>query len=302
VRPLNAALYPSLARRQQPEPAEGCPPFRKDTVLERPDDGTAHEGTVAAGLHRFEGGGNGGYAVVWWDPGALRLQVDAPGGLRKAEIIAKEGSEPLDAEALAAYTGWRLARGTALAAASVPSLRVRTVTEWAKSGDAWPLPELMPEIAVVSVPREVERPSGTRFGVLVHALLAAAPLDADRATIAAMVGVEGRIVGATADEIDGAHRLALAVLRHPLLDRARAADARGRCRREVPVTLDADAVLMEGIVDLAFEEDGRWILVDFKTDERPFATIDLYTRQVAMYAAAFSRATGQPVEASILAL
>ena len=301
VRPLNAAVYPPLERRQYPEPAPGCPPFRKDTVLSRPDDGVAHEGTVAAGLHRFGTDGEG-YSVVWWDPGALRLGVEGPGGLRRAEIIAREGSEPLDAEALAAYHAWRTARGSAIAAASAPSLRVRTVTEWAQSGDAWPLEDLMPEVAVVEAPRSGERPRGARFGVLVHALLATAPLDAAADTLRAIAAVEGRIAGASRDEVQAAGELVGAVLQHPLLERARAAERRGECRREVPVTLDAAQVFMEGVVDLAFEENGRWVVVDFKTDDRPSATLEVYVRQVAMYAAAFARATARPVDASILAL
>ena len=302
VRSLNPAVYPPLERRQQPEPAPACPSFRKDTVLSRPDDGVAHDGTVAAGLHRFDAAGTDPYSVVWWDPGALRLEVEAPGGLRRAEIIAKDGSEPLDADALEAYRRWKTTRGDAIAAASAPSLRVRTVTEWAQSGDAWPLDELIPDVLVIEAPRTGRRPAGARFGVLVHALLAAAPLDAPSGTIRAMAGVEGRIAAAPRDEVEAAIDLVGMVLAHPLLVRARRADRRGRCRREVPVTLDADHVFMEGVVDLAFEEDGRWVVVDFKTDDRPAATMEVYKRQVAMYAAAFGRATTQPVQASILAL
>ena len=302
VRPLNAAVYPAVERRQQPEPAPGCPPFRKDTVLARANDEVAHEGTVAAGLHRFDGPDAGAYPVVWWDPAVLRLDVEPPGGLRRAEIIARDGSEPLDAEALASYHEWRNSRGSAIAAASVPSLRVRTVTEWAQSGDAWPLEDLIPEVDVVEASRTGERPGGARFGVLVHALLATAPLDADAETIRAMAAVEGRIAGAPRHEVQAAIDLVRSVLGHPLLERARSAWRRGQCRREVPVTLDAGPVFMEGVVDLAFEEGGRWIVVDFKTDDRPAATLEVYTRQVAMYAAAFARATTRPVEALILAL
>jgi ATP-dependent exoDNAse (exonuclease V) beta subunit len=32
------------------------------------------------------------------------------------------------------------------------------------------------------------------------------------------------------------------------------------------VTLTDDIGLLEGIVDLAFDEDGEWIVVDLKTD------------------------------------
>jgi ATP-dependent exoDNAse (exonuclease V) beta subunit len=54
--------------------------------------------------------------------------------------------------------------------------------------------------------------------------------------------------------------------------------------------------MIEGVVDLAFEEEGRgWTVVDYKTD-RELAAIgeDRYRRQVALYAAAIAQATGRP--------
>jgi ATP-dependent helicase/nuclease subunit A len=52
---------------------------------------------------------------------------------------------------------------------------------------------------------------------------------------------------------------------------------------------------VEGIVDLAFEENGSWIVVDYKTDREIAATgEDGYRRQVALYASAIAKATGQP--------
>jgi ATP-dependent exoDNAse (exonuclease V) beta subunit len=50
---------------------------------------------------------------------------------------------------------------------------------------------------------------------------------------------------------------------------AREAERTGRCRRETPITLCAppDGRVIEGIVDLAFEQGGSWTVVDFKTAE-----------------------------------
>ena len=68
------------------------------------------------------------------------------------------------------------------------------------------------------------------------------------------------------------------------------------------MTLSVDAALWEGVVDLLFEEDGRWTLVDFKTDDRPTASLDAYRRQVALYAAAVRRATACEVVPRIVSL
>jgi len=47
-------------------------------------------------------------------------------------------------------------------------------------------------------------------------------------------------------------------------------------------------------VDLAFEEQGAWTVVDYKTD-RELAAVgeDRYRRQVALYVSAIAQATGQ---------
>ena len=150
-------------------------------------------------------------------------------------------------------------------------------------------------ISVIDV-RGPERPGGREYGALVHAVLASAPLDADRATIDAVAEVCGRILSAPAEELAAAVQTVERVLAHALLARARAAAARGACRRETPVTCTLpDGLVVEGIVDLAFEEQGAWTVVDYKTD-RELATAgeDRYRRQVALYASAIAQATGQP--------
>jgi ATP-dependent exoDNAse (exonuclease V) beta subunit len=140
------------------------------------------------------------------------------------------------------------------------------------------------------------RPGGLMFGVLVHAVLAEAPFAADGDSLRALAAVEGRALGATDDEVAAAATVAARIFEHDLLARARAAAARGACRRETPVTLSqSDGTLLEGVVDLAFEEHGVWTVVDYKTDrELAAAGEDRYRRQVALYAAAVSQATGQP--------
>ena len=148
------------------------------------------------------------------------------------------------------------------------------------------------DIAVVDV-RGPERPGGARFGELVHAILAAAPLDADTDTLTAAADVHGRILSAAPEEISAAVLTTQRVLAHPVLTRARAAHARGACRRETPVTIVADdGTLVEGIVDLAFEEESRWTVVDYKTD-RELRAIgeEQYRRQVELYASAIAKAT-----------
>jgi ATP-dependent exoDNAse (exonuclease V) beta subunit len=117
-----------------------------------------------------------------------------------------------------------------------------------------------------------------------------------------MAAVQARLLAATSDETAAAADVVTRALAHPLFVRARVAFGDGRCRREVPLTYTAEsATLVEGVADLAFEEGGKWIVVDVKTDvEIGRVGLERYKRQVALYAAAVARATSKPVTAALL--
>jgi ATP-dependent helicase/nuclease subunit A len=145
---------------------------------------------------------------------------------------------------------------------------------------------------------------GTRFGDLVHALLAAVPFGADRGAVDDLAAVHGRIVRATDEEMAAASATVARVLSHSIMQRARDAEARGACRREAPVTSTVGrGELVEGVVDLAFEEHGAWTVVDYKTDrEIAAAGEERYKRQVAFYARAIAEATGQSARGVLVRL
>jgi ATP-dependent exoDNAse (exonuclease V) beta subunit len=152
--------------------------------------------------------------------------------------------------------------------------------------------------------KAADRAGGPAFGVLVHAILAQAPFDASRDVLDECAAREARILGLTEQESAAAVEAAERILAHDILQRARAASARGLCRRESPVvcTLD-DGTLIEGFVDLAFEEEGTWTVVDFKTDREIGADgIERYRRQVAVYASAIQKATGQSARGVLVRL
>ena len=112
------------------------------------------------------------------------------------------------------------------------------------------------------MPRVTGRPFGPRFGTLVHTTLATVPLDADESIVRRVAATQGRIllgVGEGVDEeVYAVAEAVMAVLRHPLFDQVRAANAAGLCHRELPLIWQApDGTLIEGTIDLAFEERGR---------------------------------------------
>ncbi len=70
------------------------------------------------------------------------------------------------------------------------------------------------------------------------------------------------------------------------------------------VTPEGGAQLLQGVVDCCFVEDGRWILVDYKTDSAKDAgaAIERHRPQLDIYADALARLTGMPVRERILYL
>jgi ATP-dependent exoDNAse (exonuclease V) beta subunit len=65
--------------------------------------------------------------------------------------------------------------------------------------------------------------------------------------------------------------------------------------------LDTNRVL-EGVIDLAFEAEGRWHIVDFKTDADVAANRIHYERQLRWYSLALSRLNNAPVRAHLLSI
>jgi ATP-dependent exoDNAse (exonuclease V) beta subunit len=308
--PLNRALYPPIASRRSATRGPRCPAFKsKDSVAQRPNGEMAGPSTVCPGQHTFAEAG--GYSVVWWDSGALALGAKPPFGVRREELIVKDVPRHVIADGRGKYDRWNLARHDARAAGAVPSVRVQTVREWSEVG-VESVPGSEPGLTQVGVGSElgrtqvgvvmissgqtVDRPGGAGFGILVHGLLAQAPFDATRDRLEDLAAADARVLGLTDDEARAAAAVAEQVLAHDLLTRASAADARGACRRETPVTCTLpDGLLVEGIVDLAFEEHGAWTVIDYKTDRELAATgTDQYRRQIALYTSAIAQATGQP--------
>jgi hypothetical protein len=302
---LNRAIYPAVADRRTPRRASGCPDFNRDSVLNRPDDEVARATTVCPGLHQLADAAEGSaYEVVWWDPAALRLDADPPFGLRRQELISKDVPPEVVAQGERRFIAWRDARKRAIAAGEAPSISVRTATECASCGipdsESWRSGPGLTDIEIVTLDAERDRPGGVRYGTLVHATLATVPLDAGRDVIESIARTQGRIVGAVDDEIESAIAVARAAIGHPLLVAAHRARQHGGCFREVPVTVSIDGTLVEGIVDLAFDDGPTMVVVDFKTDRELEGALDAYRRQVQIYAHAIATATGKPARGVLM--
>jgi ATP-dependent helicase/nuclease subunit A len=312
LQPLMTALYPPAECRRAPEPATGCPTFTsKDSVLTRPDGDPALASTVAPGRHDFPPGTRPNpecriphsdqYSVVWWDPRILALQAESPFGLRRDDLIVKDGDADAVEGRLNKHRLWQADLAATVARARQPSIQVRTATDIAHDRSAWLLESAEPSVDVVELAGEARRPFGPRFGSLVHAVLATTPFGADDAAIVTVAFTQGRILNAPEPEIAAAVETATAVLRHPLMTRAAAAMASGRCHRETPVTwCAADGTLVEGTVDVLFEDEAGITVLDFKTDRELTADREAYIQQVRIYCQAIASVRRREVRGVVM--
>ncbi len=138
--------------------------------------------------------------------------------------------------------------------------------------------------------------AGTSIGRAVHAVLqvvdlsTGANLDATARAQAAAEGVPDR-----ADEIA---RLVRGARASPLVQRALAS---GRWWRETPVAGPVGDGIVEGFIDLLFEEEDGFVIVDFKTDalssdDSMEKAISRYRLQGGAYALALTEATAVKVK------
>jgi ATP-dependent helicase/nuclease subunit A len=304
VRPLYDAVYPDPGQRQRAGKPPACPQFGKDSVLVRPPDLTVDEkDTVWPGLHRFQKPGvrESDYEVAWWDPRALILNVPQSFGIRQEELLKEPDDPEVLKRDLETYNSWQARWDNVRQRAAQPSAVFRTATAQARNDSDLGVPHA--DVQIVELPRDPERPPGARFGALVHATLAAVPLDANPDHVQQIAALYARVLGADERDTVAAAAAVRSALAHPLMVRARDALAQGWCRREAPITLTlADGTIVEGVLDLAFREKDVWTVVDFKTDRELGRELQHYERQIGLYAAAVSRATGESASAILISV
>ncbi len=285
VGPLNKAIYPEPKKCREAMLSQGCPAFGDRSVVNRPDFVSA-EPSVKPGLHVPRAGA---HDVVWWDPQLLKAAAKPNFGLTDEELLA--GDDAQAAEGLARYQAWKSRREEEIAAASAPSVEILLATEAAAPAEEVP-------VTIESLPLALDRPTGPRFGTLVHQVLRDVSLSANREEISDTALLHARLAGAPPEEIAAAVDAVEAALGHPILGRARES---ARLHREYPVILKLDGHrVLEGVIDLAFLDNGAWHIVDFKTDADLPANQPRYRRQLAWYARAMREATGLPVRVTLL--
>jgi ATP-dependent helicase/nuclease subunit A len=190
-------------------------------------------------------------------------------------VAAAEGPDPVAER-------WHVEREDLLRRASTRPLRPISATR----------------AAARSAPPPVSEPSagGRDFGALVHRILEWIPLsEPERAR--AMAEALAPTFGLDADAATRAAAAVEGALALPVLERARLSP---RVLRELQLWLPQDDELIEGKVDLVFEEDGALVVVDYKTDrvtaEQAIAQAGHHAPQLQLYGRGLALGTGLKVK------
>jgi ATP-dependent helicase/nuclease subunit A len=313
IGPVQTAAYSPRAAGLAARGGPGRREVGDDVAQPPPDAGEPGAGAMRPSLHVPSAPSSDPCQIVWWDSRRLLRAAPPALGIRRQDLI--EAPEPAVVEAdRARYAEWQAARRWAQEQGARPSWIVRPVTEWARRAPVTaegPSPGLTgpgdataPAVVdLVDAASGTPRPSGPRFGALVHAVLATIALDATAEQVARAVNLQARILAAPVEEATAAAAVVATALAHPLLERARVAWRAGRCRRETPIACaDADGALLEGVLDLAWEDEEGWTVVDFKTEAELGPALPRYRRQVGLYAAVVARATGREARGIVMRL
>jgi ATP-dependent helicase/nuclease subunit A len=277
--PLHEALYPPAERWRVSANAPGCPKFGSVTVLNRPPD-QPEEVSVKPGLHYPK---SGSHTVVWFDPAVLALRVAKAEGVENEQVLS--GSNEQAVEGLRLYQEWKDGRAQRLELGKTPRYRVATAETSGTAAEAEHIP-----VETITLPVVAGRPTGRKFGRVVHDILqhAATPHDAE-----ALADVWGRRHGANDVESAAAAEAAQQALEFL----AKTMPAGAERHRELPVMVRLeDGSLVDGRIDLAWRDGNSWTVVDYKTDRREKRNV----AQVQLYALALQRATDLPARGIVL--
>jgi ATP-dependent exoDNAse (exonuclease V) beta subunit len=194
---------------------------------------------------------------------------------------------PTDAATLRAYQTWEAERHAVRARGGQPAA-LTTVTVLTEANTQEP-----PVSRREGTRERSARYAGLRLGRAVHAALRKQGSRTNALR-------EGGLWNSA--EQEEAKRLLESAMTSPVIVRAQGAREHFS---ELPFVLHYEERLLEGVIDLAFVEEEKWIVVDFKTDavaevEAIEARASRYWPQLSLYALALEHLSGRSVKELIL--
>jgi len=134
---------------------------------------------------------------------------------------------------------------------------------------------------------------GKALGVLTHQLLEKG-WNWDNETLAKAAKLWGPGLGLSVGKTLEAAELAAKALASSLLMRAKKST---QVFRELSLTgKNPEGAFLNAVIDLAFLEEGAWVVVDYKTDHDPQRSLESYRKQISYYSELLETFTGLKVK------
>jgi len=135
---------------------------------------------------------------------------------------------------------------------------------------------------------------GIAMGLWVHRILQVLPFDSDQAGLELIARCEAAVLfgeDPQAAQLQDALRLVSNFLHSPLANQIRQARM---VLREFPIIFELNNQLLKAKLDLAFEDDSGWTILDYKSDRQPSVeSVEAYSTQISLYARAWQLLTGE---------
>lgn len=247
LEPVLAAVQPNPDQLDMVLPARGCPPFGSYTVGvapgQRPPLKVLQPGSYPGS----------GYSPVWWDPNVLPARPPARYGIAHEQFLAPG---PESEQARAAHERWRSSQEDTRSLGMEQSILLRDPGIPRRDFDRFPVLQR-------SLAGAESRPSGRRYGQLVHRVLRDLDFGASIETAKALTDTYARSLEAPESEREAVVRAVVLLLDDDLTQRALRSAV---CRRGYPIlATERDGSVLDTQVDLLFQEDSGWVAVDFVT-------------------------------------
>jgi ATP-dependent helicase/nuclease subunit A len=264
ISPLNAAVYPPAQNWHNPQQnTEWCNFGGNDTVLDW-DSSLGEVRCIKSGLHAPR---LGSHQVLWFNPALLELNKDIADGIADKEILQGDPGP-----GLVLYDAWKSRRATILENGARHSFQIVVATD-AASGEGTKIP-----VEIISIALSGPRARGRRFGSLVHSVIMDADFDSDPVALQRLAAAHAFRLSSPEEEINSAVGVVSAILQHTIL---KAAAEAAIAHKEYPFLFrNEHGVIVEGNMDLVYQQDAEWIIVDFKTGP---ADRKEYRRQLELY-------------------